>query len=363
MKHYLVPGRHNGYRAKLLRAQASGVTALAVVLLFLGALGVQSVLSTSASPQVAAVVASSLVDLANGDRASQGLPALEVSPLLQEAAQLKANDMAAGEYFAHVSPTGKDPWYWFAQAGYSFAYAGENLAVYFTDSDAVNTAWMNSPEHRANLLDAHYTEIGIATASGMYQGQQTVFVVEEFGTPAAADVAEAAPQTTQVAPSTAAAPAVEPLPATSQPAVAGAQAAVTTAPASVTTNPKSKSAAISSTPSVAPKPVEVLQESATGIAVQNPNVVPRSGETAGSTRLMVSPVSFFFSLATSPMTLLLYLYEMIAVAIVTAIGFELTLEIEKRHQRHLVRGFSMLALMIVLLGVGHFYLIGQVLIA
>jgi len=136
------------------------------------------------SQQYASVVAAVLVDLANTDRTQNRLDGLTINPVLVKAAQAKANDMAAKSYFAHTSPDGVDPWYWFNQAGYKFSYAGENLAIDFSDSDAVNSAWMNSPTHRANLLDQHYTEIGIATAEGLYQGHTTTFVVQEFGAPA-----------------------------------------------------------------------------------------------------------------------------------------------------------------------------------
>jgi len=134
--------------------------------------------------QYAAVIAAVLVDLANGDRATQHLGTLTINERLVAAAQAKANDMAAKSYFAHVSPEGVNPWHWFTQAGYKFEYAGENLAVDFNDSADVNSAWMNSPTHRQNILDPHFTEIGIAIAQGMYQGRPTTFVVQEFGSPA-----------------------------------------------------------------------------------------------------------------------------------------------------------------------------------
>lgn len=142
------------------------------------------------SDQYAAVIAAVLVDLANGDRTSQRLDSLTINPALVVAAQAKADDMATYSYFAHVSPQGVDPWHWFKEAGYSFNYAGENLAVDFSDSSDVNTAWMNSPTHRENILDPHFTEIGIATAQGMYQGRPTVFVVQEFGAPSSSRVIE-----------------------------------------------------------------------------------------------------------------------------------------------------------------------------
>ncbi|HVM58940.1 MAG TPA: CAP domain-containing protein [Candidatus Paceibacterota bacterium] len=158
------------------------------------------------SPPFAAVIESALVGLANGDRTSYHAGTLTVNPTLVAAAQAKADDMAQKGYFAHTSPDGKDPWYWFQKAGYSFSYAGENLALDFSDSQDVETAWMNSPEHRANLLNPHFTEIGIATAQGTYAGHETTFVVELFGTPAeskfadiGADTVPANPQTPALA--------------------------------------------------------------------------------------------------------------------------------------------------------------------
>jgi uncharacterized protein YkwD len=149
---------------------------------FAAAFYVSSVLTSGG---MAAVISSALVDLANDDRESEDLPALAINPVLVEAAQAKANDMAAHSYFAHVSPDGIDPWHWFAVAGYEYAAAGENLAVNFSDSKNVEEAWMNSPAHRANILSGKFTEIGIATAVGEYKGKKTTFVVQMFGTPRA----------------------------------------------------------------------------------------------------------------------------------------------------------------------------------
>lgn len=123
--------------------------------------------------------------MANGDRAENGIALLTIDPKLVAAAQAKANDMAARGYFAHIAPDGTDPWHWFREAGYDFDYAGENLAVDFSDSGDVERAWMDSPTHRGNILDPRFTHIGIASAQGMYQGRLTTFVVEEFGTPTA----------------------------------------------------------------------------------------------------------------------------------------------------------------------------------
>ena len=137
------------------------------------------------SPNVAAVVSAILVDLANEDRTENELNTLTLNPTLVAVAQAKANDMAEKGYFAHTSPEGRDPWYWFNAEGYEYRNAGENLAVDFSDSGDIEKAWMSSPKHRENILNEKYTEIGIAMAEGTYEGHPTTFVVQVFGTPIA----------------------------------------------------------------------------------------------------------------------------------------------------------------------------------
>ncbi len=148
----------------------------------------------------AAVLPAVLVDLTNDARASNNAGSLARSTVLDQAAQLKADDMARFGYFAHTSPAGITPWYWFNKAGYSFAYAGENLAIDFTESVTLEDAWLKSPTHKANILNDHFTEIGIATVDGMYQGHSTTYVVQMFGQPAkvpvSATIKTATPVTT-----------------------------------------------------------------------------------------------------------------------------------------------------------------------
>jgi hypothetical protein len=133
-----------------------------------------------------------LVDLTNSERHLLSLNQLQANPLLEEAARRKAEDMARKSYFAHVSPEGLTPWHWFDNVGYNFRYAGENLAINFSDSNDVVKAWMNSPSHRANILSGQFTEIGIATAKGRYQGRETTFVVQMFGHPSSRPVVQIA---------------------------------------------------------------------------------------------------------------------------------------------------------------------------
>jgi len=132
---------------------------------------------------LAAVLPGVLTSMTNEKRTENQLATLTINPLLVEAAQLKANDMAARGYFSHDTPDGKTPWYWLDQVGYTYQYAGENLAVNFIESKDVTEAWMNSPSHRANIVKGNYTEIGIAVSSGMYKGRESIFVVQFFGKP------------------------------------------------------------------------------------------------------------------------------------------------------------------------------------
>ncbi len=94
--------------------------------------------------------------------------------------------MVDKNYFDHVSPAGVTPWYWFRQAGYKYAFAGENLAMDFWESQSVFDAWMQSPTHRANILNPNYTEMGLAVTAGDIQNHQAAVAVLTFGAPAAA---------------------------------------------------------------------------------------------------------------------------------------------------------------------------------
>ncbi len=178
---HVVPIKHNAFVPHILKDWS-----VWMVLIVSGGLFLFSQVSnvTGKFGLTALVYPTVVVQLTNEVRAEEGFPPLTVNPTLEAAAKLKAEDMAKYGYFAHTSPRGVTPWYWFREAGYTFMHAGENLAVHFTESADVQEAWLNSPTHRANILNGKFTEIGIATTQGTYQGYPTTFVVELFGTPA-----------------------------------------------------------------------------------------------------------------------------------------------------------------------------------
>jgi len=158
--------------------------AIIAVLILVILVGSVPSLRSATVDSLSAIYASVLVTLTNKNRAAANVPELKVSPILEKAAQMKADDMAAKSYFAHNTPEGYAPWYWFAKAGYDYYVAGENLAVNFEDSEEVERAWMNSKTHFLNIINPRFTEIGIATSTGLYKGRTAVFVVQLFGTPA-----------------------------------------------------------------------------------------------------------------------------------------------------------------------------------
>lgn len=119
----------------------------------------------------------------NQERLHSGLNSLQLNTTLSKAAEKKAQDMFADNYWAHTAPDGTTPWDFIVTEGYSYSYAGENLARDFSDSQGVVTAWMNSPSHRDNVLRREYEEIGFAVVNGMLDGNETTLVVQMFGTP------------------------------------------------------------------------------------------------------------------------------------------------------------------------------------
>lgn len=210
LKNYFIPHSGNDHKPGSVSLWSLGaIVGIAVVITF--AVMVSST-TTSRNSFLANVQAAFLTQITNHDREERALLALKENPLLVEAAHLKAKDMLEHQYFAHVSPQGKEPWYWFKTVGYDFKYAGENLAVDFYDTKKVAQAWMDSPTHRANILNGNYSEIGIAVEVGEYKGREVAFVVQMFGTEkepsATTSLAASLPQLDDLAPEKEAEPQV-----------------------------------------------------------------------------------------------------------------------------------------------------------
>ncbi|HDX9707612.1 TPA: serine protease [Bacillus thuringiensis] len=116
-----------------------------------------------------------VVELTNIERTKQGLPALQVDMNLSKVARLKSADMQKNHYFDHTSPTYGSPFDMMRKFDISYSSAGENIAQGQRTPEEVVQAWMDSPGHRANILNHSYTHIGVGyVESGNYWTQEFI---------------------------------------------------------------------------------------------------------------------------------------------------------------------------------------------
>lgn len=302
IKKYIIPHKDNEYRPHLLREFSVVFLSLLIVFLVPFFALVYPTIITS-NFLLSAIFPSALVGFANEARFADGALALKTNPILEEAARMKAEDMIKKNYFAHVSPEGLSPWYWLMQAGYNFSVAGENLAIDFSDSKDVADAWLKSPGHRANILNKKFTEIGIATSKGIFNGHETVFVVQFFGRPGRAAVRSL------------------PIP-TPAPQVASA--------------------------------LKVAEENDLFIAVRNTDgnsdEVNENFAVAPTVSQSENLEDNIFEIMSSPRTLLFYTYILLSLLISLSLIFVICIEAARRHTRHIAYGAFLL-----LLSFGAFY--------
>lgn len=184
LKKLFIPHSDNNFKPKFFENKAVFVFSAFVILLFIFSVNISDILRNVAkNSQLSAVLPSVLIELTNEERVSVSLNSLKENELLGRAAQLKAEDMAAKSYFSHINPDGKRAWNWLQDVGYKYQYAGENLAVNFSESENITVAWMNSPTHKANILKSAYTEIGTGVANGKFNGVNSIFVAQVYGNP------------------------------------------------------------------------------------------------------------------------------------------------------------------------------------
>jgi uncharacterized protein YkwD len=193
LKHWLIPHAGNNHRPHLIRHH--GLALLAVLILAINVVNVISV-PTSKAPGLAVpkelrvlayasnINATDLFNGVNQVRSANGVASVKIDSRLNNSATMKAWDMFAKNYWAHVSPDGIQPWHWFTEAGYTYRFAGENLAKDFDTSAGVIDGWMNSSTHKANLLSPNFVDVGFAVVNGVLQGEETTLVVAHFGTQA-----------------------------------------------------------------------------------------------------------------------------------------------------------------------------------
>jgi len=208
LKKFFIPHEGNEHQPHFLRSNT--IPYIATCIIFFEIIFLAQIYIFPNTNLLGLIISDTIINETNTNRNNQNLTTLKINPVLNEAAQLKANDMANKGYFAHTSPEGITPWHWFNKAGYSFYYAGENLAVNFVDSKDVVNAWMNSPSHRANIVNYNFTEIGIGIAKGQYKGNEAIFVVQLFGKPRVETAVATKPKETVTTPTPTPIPLITP---------------------------------------------------------------------------------------------------------------------------------------------------------
>jgi len=180
LKLTFIPHKENQYRPHLIRRYG-----LMTILILVIAAQAGYIFSSNGKVlgDESTVTESALLQETNNERAKDQIAPLKMNAKLSQAAFLKGQDMLKRQYWGHDAPDGTTPWQWFDTVGYNYTYAGENLAKNFHTVEAVTAAWMASSEHRANILNAHYSEAGFAVVSGILSDKPVTLVVALYGEP------------------------------------------------------------------------------------------------------------------------------------------------------------------------------------
>lgn len=180
LKDFFIPHPNNNHTPSALRPRALISYAVIIILakIFISAylfIAYPTVLSAYTT------IETEIINLINSSRAEVQAVALTIDPELERAAQAKADDLIAGNYFAHFGPDGKKPWDWIDYEKYPYSIAGENLAKDFVTTSAVHRALMVSSTHKKNILNPHYRHLGLGIATGKIDDRDTLVLVQMFG--------------------------------------------------------------------------------------------------------------------------------------------------------------------------------------
>jgi uncharacterized protein YkwD len=131
-------------------------------------------LPTNYSINVQAAAEQKILDLMNEKRSEAGIKPLTIDNVLVQVARYKSDDMIQNNFFDHINPDGTKWTNWLQAVGYKYTSAGENIAYNTSDAVELFNQWWNSPGHRANMMNASYTKVGIGViyGNGKYMGTQ-----------------------------------------------------------------------------------------------------------------------------------------------------------------------------------------------
>ncbi len=189
--HLFHPRRSNNHRPKVLHPEAMAyMVGIIVALSFFIQFAPRQNALSNVLGYSSDITVDKVLSQTNQIRGQGSLKSLQYSDRLSQAAVAKGQDMFANQYWAHTSPSGREPWDFIRAVGYGYRVAGENLARDFDTTDTMMQAWMASPTHRENIMHPRYQEIGIAVIDGTLNGVETTLVVQMFGLPITTQVAE-----------------------------------------------------------------------------------------------------------------------------------------------------------------------------
>lgn len=182
LHHFFAPNERNNYRARSIHLDFLTYYLLFAIFLSFG-FKVLTAKTGSVLGFATDITVERLYQITNEVRQQNNLTPLSTNEQLNQAAQKKASDMFAKNYWSHYGPGGETPWDFILSSGYRYQLAGENLAKNYLFSQGVVDAWMNSPSHKENVLKKEYSEVGFAVVNGLLNGEETTLVVQMFGRP------------------------------------------------------------------------------------------------------------------------------------------------------------------------------------
>lgn len=163
-------------------------TLLLLVLVFsMGIFGASAQAQTAVSGSKG-LLSGDIIASVNAERTARGLPAYKENNVLSRAAELKVKSLVQLKALQHTQSQAGALWWPLVNAGYEYVAVGENLAQGIEDTNELVVDWMNSPTHRANIVNPIYTEIGVSVMTGTYDGYSVSYVVLYAATPKPASV-------------------------------------------------------------------------------------------------------------------------------------------------------------------------------
>lgn len=277
LAHLFLPRQSNNHKARILHNSGLFYIKIFLILFQIGILTLSRVPGAKILGYAANIAPSEVIRLVNEKRAQSGLSPLGQNGQLASAALAKGTDMLNKDYWAHVAPDGTQPWKFFSDAGYSYRYAGENLARDFSNPQSAVEAWMASPTHRDNILSGNYQETGVAVIEGDLAGADTTIIVQLFGT-----ILSGSPSTQPVA------------------AAVNVPAVPTATPATLANTVPTPRPNITPAPSVLPTPTPEIVPSASPLALV------QSETKKQDTSVLISPFNTTRGLSVAIVSLLLF---------------------------------------------------------